>query len=368
VFGTSFLLSLVALSVLPPDTAVAEYVQHKDHSDIDEDGDVDLDDLKEFSRTKLETDWAAIDWPSWVVDPDNQRWDKHYHRLFLFIYDYWDIDSGDPLAVKNKIVRPTRIAMKPNDEMWVTDPGVGSVFLLNSSLQRIGELRGLDQPLGIALDSSGRLYVGDDERDRIEVFEPTGRFVRSFGAGLIRKPVDIDIHKGLVYVADAEAGVVWVFDTLGEHKRTIRKGMLSSPIAVEVATRENEWLQLVDEVYVLDKNDHFCKIYDTKGVLKSFFGGFPQEEGGMWNSTWVWKGTLPSPQSLFLDDEGMLHVLDIYLQKVQILDPYDGSYVDHYGAVGSEAEQFKLPLDIAIDSEDRVLAADSQLARVEVIR
>lgn len=355
-----------------PDEVGAQDKFLKDHSDLDSDGDVDLEDLKLFSSLRLEKDWTEIDWPSWVVADANQLWEKHYHRLFAFIYEYYGIvTSGDPLAVKNPLTRPTRIALTSTGQMWVSDPGVGSVFLLNSSRQRVGELRGFESPFGIAVDANGRLYVGDDYLNRIEVYEPDGRFVRNIGVGLIRKPVDIDIHDGLVYVADLDAAVIWVFDTLGTHKRTIRKGQLGAPMAVKVVTRLNAVLQEVTELYVADAKDHFVKVYDTQGQLLRIFGGFPTSSGSSWGwgtVTWNWKGKFVTPQSIDFDADGKIHVLDIYIQKVQILDPVTGTYEDDYGEVGDGEEQFRLPLGIVIDGAGKTLAADSQLARVEVIR
>ena len=170
--------------------------------------------------------------------------------------------------------------------------------------------------------------------------------------------MDIDIDDDdLVYVADPEASVVWVFDTLGNHVRTIRRGLLAEPVAVLVATRENELLQPVEEVYVLDKKDYFVKVYDTEGKLLRFFGGFPTSSG-WWVKTWDSDGHLVSPQSLFMDADAKPHVLD----------PVDGSYDSRYGAVGDADDEFRLPLDIETNSDGQTLVTDSQRARVGVIR
>jgi sugar lactone lactonase YvrE len=61
-----------------------------------------------------------------------------------------------------------------------------------------------DTPHGIALDSTGRVYVADRANNRIQIFEPDGKFVaewQQFG-----RPSDIAIDKNdMIYVADSQS-------------------------------------------------------------------------------------------------------------------------------------------------------------------
>ncbi len=339
----------------------------KDHSDLDRDGDVDLDDLRLFAERRVEEDWDQVDWTTWI--DENSRWDKHYYRLFAFIREYFSLDTAtDPLRVVHGLMRPTRLAIDTEYRMFVTDPGAGAVFFLDGDRQITAELRGFEAPLGIAVDGSHRIYVGEDVRDCVEVYDTSGRKLLSIGETLIRKPVDLDIGPdGNLYVADAEASVVWVFDLAGRHLRTIRKGMLGQPIAVDVAVRTDSAGVDVTEVYVLDKSDYCVKVYDTDGKFLRYFGGFP-DKSGWWNVTWDWEGKFVSPQSVFLDPDGKLHVLDVYLMNVQVLDAVDGAYVEDYGTVGNGLGEFRLPLDIERTELGKVLVTDADLSRVEVIR
>src|SRR5215472_10261763 len=61
-----------------------------------------------------------------------------------------------------------------------------------------------DTPHGIALDSGGRVYVADRANNRVQIFEPDGKFVaewKQFG-----RPSDIAIDKNdMIYVADSQS-------------------------------------------------------------------------------------------------------------------------------------------------------------------
>jgi DNA-binding beta-propeller fold protein YncE len=78
----------------------------------------------------------------------------------------------------------------------------------------------LSEPHTIAMDSRGRLFVGDRENNRIQIFDQDGRYIaewRQFG-----RPSGIFITKDdTIYVADSESGP----DT-GAHELTgIKKGI-----------------------------------------------------------------------------------------------------------------------------------------------
>jgi sugar lactone lactonase YvrE len=86
---------------------------------------------------------------------------------------------------------------------------------------RKGSGRGeFSEPHTIAIDSQGRLFVGDRENNRIQIFDQDGRFIdewRQFG-----RPSGIYITRDdTMYVTDSESG-----PDSGAHELTgIRKGI-----------------------------------------------------------------------------------------------------------------------------------------------
>ena len=65
-----------------------------------------------------------------------------------------------------------------------------------------------DHPKGVAVDSSGYVYVTDDNNNRIQKFDSNGRFITKWGTeghanGQFKNPKGVAVDSsGYVYVAD----------------------------------------------------------------------------------------------------------------------------------------------------------------------
>ncbi|MFC1591149.1 NHL repeat-containing protein [Thermodesulfobacteriota bacterium] len=273
----------------------------------------------------------------------------------------------DTLAVKNAPAYPTRLALGPDDRLYVSDPKVKSIFIYDTNLQLTGELKDLDSPIGVAVDSSGAIYVGNTGNGTVEKYSSKGILTATIGAGSVRMPTDLTTDQGdNLYVADAQSNLVWVFRPDGTLLRTIRKGGLNFPIGVEIAYHDDGTGQMVGELYVADKKNYLVKVFDLQGNLLRSFGGMV-EKGGMMGTTWYWKGNFLSLQSITMDAQGRLHALDLYMNKIQILNPATGAYIADYGEYGTGPGQLKLPLDIIVNSVGEVIVANAENRKVEII-
>jgi len=127
--------------------------------------------------------------------------------------------------------QPTDVVVAPNGDIFVTDSHRGGTnnrvvkFTKDGRFVtewgRKGSGRGeLSEPHTIAMDSRGRLFVGDRENNRIEIFDQDGRYLdewRQFG-----RPSGIAIAKDdTIYVADSESGP----DSGAHELPGIRKGI-----------------------------------------------------------------------------------------------------------------------------------------------
>jgi hypothetical protein len=79
----------------------------------------------------------------------------------------------------------------------------------------------LFQPINIALDFQGRLYVSDFGAYRVQVYEPDGKYIRTigkygdnYGEFARNKGVAVD-RENRVYVVDAAGELVQLFDETG---------------------------------------------------------------------------------------------------------------------------------------------------------
>ena len=127
--------------------------------------------------------------------------------------------------------QPTDVVVAPNGDIFVTDSHRNGKNNRVVKFDRNGKFikewgkKGsgpgeMSEPHTIAMDSRGRLFVGDRENNRIQIFDQDGKFLdqwRQFG-----RPSGIFITKDdTIYVTDSESGP----DT-GAHELTgIKKGI-----------------------------------------------------------------------------------------------------------------------------------------------
>jgi DNA-binding beta-propeller fold protein YncE len=127
--------------------------------------------------------------------------------------------------------QPTDIVVAPNGDLFVADShrnGLNNRIVKFDKAGRFlkewgrkGSAPGeMSEPHTIAMDSQGRLFVGDRENNRIQIFDQEGRYLaewRQFG-----RPSGIAITADdTIYVADSESGP----DTGAHELSGIRKGI-----------------------------------------------------------------------------------------------------------------------------------------------
>ena len=128
-----------------------------------------------------------------------------------------------PGAGRDRFNQPTDIAIAPSAEFFVAD-GYGNSRVMQFSkdgryLKEWGtEGKGegqFDLPHAIVLDQDGRIYVGDRENDRVQVFDSQGKFLAQWMEG--RAPYGLFLTADrCLFVADGRASRVTVFERNGK--------------------------------------------------------------------------------------------------------------------------------------------------------
>jgi NHL repeat-containing protein len=180
----------------------------------------------------------------WVTDARGENGKGHQVFKFnpagkvLMTLGKAGVSGGGPYLFD----QPTDVVVSPGGDVFVTDShrnGKNNRVIKFSKegkyekeWGRKGTGRGeLSEPHTIAMDSRGRLFVGDRENNRIQIFDQNGTFIdewRQFG-----RPSGIFITKDdTIYVADSESGP----DTGAHELPGIRKGIRIGSASTGVVT------------------------------------------------------------------------------------------------------------------------------------
>ena len=165
-------------------------------------------------------------------------------------------------------------------------------------------------PAAITHDSNDRIYVADEELNRITVFNPDGEFESKWG----------------------ELGT--------------EPGQINGPSALKVTSDGN--LLLVDHL-----NNRIQKMTLDGQYLSH------------WGSKGIAEGQFNLPWGIDTDNDENVYVADWRNDRIQRFSE-DGKFIDMYGSSGSDDGLFNRPSDVAVDQDGFIYVADWGNQRVQV--
>jgi tripartite motif-containing protein 71 len=210
-------------------------------------------------------------------------------------------------------------------------------------------------PHGIAIDSSGNIYVVDEERQDVQKFNSNGTFISKWGSpgsGVDQfsdnlEDIAVD-GSDKVFVVDRGNARILKFDSNGTFLSAIgsqgtEDGQLKLPWGIAFDPS--------GKIYVTDRGNHRIQIFSPDGEFVASWGGseeiFPHLHGIV----------IDSANNIYVTDERPLHV-------VQKLD-HNGKLVQQWGGKGDGEGQFEYLHGIAVDSEDNIYVVDTQNTRIQ---
>ncbi len=268
--------------------------------------------------------------------------------------------TGDWLS--GRLGRPMAVAVVGR-QIYVTDAKDARVHVFDYEGHSVlnfgkygtapGEFR---FPYGIAVDSSGRIYVADLYVGAISVFDPGGNFLNYFGEknpgeGLLSAPAGLTIAGGNLYVTDVNRSQVLVFDLQGRKLREFGKpgkgpDDILSPNAVAVAG---------DHVYVSDTANNRIQVFDAQGkYLRTLTGSDDPKQTVFVNV-----------RGLGLDGRGVLYAVSNMTNVVEVFDP-SGKRLFNVGGPGAGDGQLYLPNGLFVDNQGRLYVTEPGNGRVSV--
>lgn len=257
------------------------------------------------------------------------------------------------------------MAVDPSGNVYVADCQLHRVQKFDSSgkylLQFGGEGTGNGEfkcARDVAVDSSG-VYVVDDNNNRVEKFDSTGKYVSQWNNsehGAFLEPISIAADgKGHVYVGDhvatsEEAQRVQRFDTSGKWQALIGKagageGQYGKPYGLATDSEGN--------LYVSDLTNSRVVKFDKDGNAAGKWGGEGSGNGqfGFWQ------------QGIATDSESNVYVADRGNDRIEKFSSA-GTYLSQWGTTGSGDLELKEPFDVATDSSGNVYITDAGNHRV----
>ncbi|MBL1215960.1 MAG: hypothetical protein D8M59_00525 [Planctomycetes bacterium] len=261
------------------------------------------------------------------------------------------------------------MAVLDEEFLLVTDAGSQSIVKYRiSDGEAVQSVAIEGKPLAIGcLD--GRVYVGNDETDRIEIYSDRGTYLGALeGTGsAVGSPSDlaIDATDRLMFVVDSKACDVKVFDldrAGGEMVYTIsRKGEnadeFQKPTAIAIDP-------VAKEVFVSDYGDEENASLNPRVLVFSYDGLYQTALSGKGGANGY---RYSKPQGLAVNDLGHVFVTDAWFGEICIMDRATGEEVTTLGSYGKEPGQLWLPLDIVITGENKDLyVTNSRVHRIEV--
>ena len=259
---------------------------------------------------------------------------------------------------------PRGVAVDSSGNVYVADRSNNRVEKFTSTGTYITQWTGsspnqLSNPSGVAVDASGNVYVTDTGNNRVEKFTSTGAFITKWGSsgsgnsefgspGPYGVAVD---NSGNVYVVDYGNSRIEKFSSTGAFTTTWghsgnQNGNFTHPYGVAVDSSGN--------VYVTDTGNNRVEKFTSTGAFIL-----------AWGSTGSGNGEFDAPVYVASDPYGNVYVTDYNNRRVQKFTG-TGTYLSQWGSPGSGNGEFNGPYGVAADSFGNMYVTDQDNDRVQL--
>jgi len=202
------------------------------------------------------------------------------------------------------------------------------------------------QPGGIAVDSSGNVYIADEWNHSIKKFTSDGQLITMWGSqgsnsGEFLQPRSVVLDPmGNVFVADTGNNRIQVFTPDGAFigawgSSGTENGLFNQPTAIAIDGSGN--------VCVVDTGNNRIQLFSSDGQFVT-----------AWGSTGAGEGNLNEPQAIAVDGSGNIYIADTGNSRIQKFFP-DGQFIAAWGSTGSGDSEFDRPRGVAIDTDSGYL-------------
>ena len=250
----------------------------------------------------------------------------------------------------------------------------------------------LNRPRGVAVDTSGNVYIADTDNNRIEKVTQAGQLSIIAGTGTggaptagtamssqLKTPYDVAVDtSGNLYIADTGNDVVEKVTSAGVLSIAAGTGTPGTPTAGAAAISSNLYnpvgvaVDPTGNVYISDYSNNYVEKVTTAGILSIIAGtgsvGSPIA-GTATNSAFRYLGTVA------VDTSGNVYIADIGNEMVEkVTSAGILSIIAGTGALGAPTpgiatnSALKTPSGVAVDLAGNVYIADTSNNMVEEVQ
>ena len=252
---------------------------------------------------------------------------------------------------------PTRIAFMPDGSLLVSDYLGQMVFQLElGSTVPVGGFHIEGRPTAVGATRK-EIYVANQTRGRIEVFQSSGSSRGAFGSSVLSWPLDMAVDEAnkRIFVTDGgNAPAVHVFDLRGGHLGAITG--IPGPTGLWLDYARNELL-VTDQG--IPGDDAYIRIYDlTTLAFKTSISG----AGSGWFNP---QGGFSRPRGVAVGPDGLIYLSDAILGEITVFDRFTKQKVGEVGVFGEYPGDLFVTQDIVIDEAGNIAVTSQQTSRVE---
>jgi DNA-binding beta-propeller fold protein YncE len=283
---------------------------------------------------------------------------QEFHHIQKFTTDGKFITSwGSKGTGDGKLLHPHSIAVDSSGNVYISDDEKNNIIKFDSNGKFItkwgiggtGNAQ-FNQPEDITIDNSGNIFVVDEKNHNIQKFTSDGKFIsvlatKGTADGQLRVPWGIAIDSsGNIFVTEIKNDRIQKFTSDGKF---ITKWGSNGTGAGQFIHLHGIVVDSNDNVYAVDQDNFKIEKFtnDGKSIKR-------------WGSYGCGEGQFREHHGIAVDSQDNIYVVDSQNERIQKFTS-DGKFIKSWGSEGTGRGQFWLPHDIFIDSSDNVYVADS---------